>query len=135
MAKKYSVTVNGTVYDVIVEELGATAAPAPVAAPKAAPAPVAAPAATPAPAAAPAPAPAAPVSAGAGEPVEAPLNGTVLSVNVAVGASVKSGDTLCVLEAMKMENEIVAPRDGKITSVAAQKGATVAAGDLLFTLA
>ena len=122
MAKQYSVTVNGTVYDVIVEELGATAAPAPVAAPKAAPAPVAAPAATPAPAA-------------AGEPVEAPLNGTVLSVNVAVGASVKSGDTLCVLEAMKMENEIVAPRDGKITSVAAQKGATVAAGDLLFTLA
>lgn len=124
MAKQYSVTVNGTVYDVIVEELGASAAPAPAAAPKAAPAPAAAPAAAPAPAA-----------TGAGEKIEAPLNGTVLSVNVAVGATVKSGETLCVLEAMKMENEIVAPRDGKITSVAAQKGATVAPGDVLFTIA
>ena len=130
MAKQYSVTVNGTVYDVIVEELGASAAPAPAAAPKAAPAPAAAPVAVPAPAAAPAPA-----ATGAGEKIEAPLNGTVLNVNVAVGASVKSGETLCVLEAMKMENEIVAPRDGKITSVAAQKGATVAPGDVLFTIA
>ena len=124
MAKQYSVTVNGTVYDVIVEELGASAAPAPAAAPKAAPAPAAAPVAAPAPAA-----------TGAGEKIEAPLNGTVLSVNVAVGATVKSGETLCVLEAMKMENEIVAPLDGKITSVAAQKGATVAPGDVLFTIA
>lgn len=135
MAKQYSVTVNGTVYDVIVEELGATSAPVAKAVPVPAPAPAPAAAPAPAPAAAPAPAPAAPAVSGAGEPVEAPLNGTVLSVNVAVGASVKAGDTLCVLEAMKMENEIVAPHDGKITSVAAQKGATVAAGDLLFTLA
>ena len=136
MAKQYSVTVNGTVYDVIVEELGASAAPAPAAAPKAAPAPAAAPVAAPAPAAAPAPTAApAPAATGAGEKIEAPLNGTVLNVNVAVGASVKSGETLCVLEAMKMENEIVAPRDGKITSVAAQKGATVAPGDVLFTIA
>lgn len=128
MAKQYSVTVNGNVYDVVVEEIGAAAAPAAVpAAPKAAPAPAAAPAA--------APAPAAPVQAGAGEPVEAPLNGTVLKINVANGDAVKAGDTLCVLEAMKMENEIVAPKDGKITSVVAQKGATVNAGDVLFTLA
>lgn len=130
MAKQYTVTVNGNVYDVIVEEVGATVS-APVA-PVSAPAPVSA---TPAPAAAPAPvaAPAAP--AGSGEPVEAPLNGTVLSVNVNVGDTVKAGDVLCVLEAMKMENDISAPRDGKITSVVASKGSTVNAGDILFTLA
>lgn len=130
MAKQYSVTVNGNVYDVIVEEVGATySAPAAVvAAPTAAPVQTAAPApvAAPAPAAAP---------AGAGEPIEAPLNGTVLKINVANGDTVKSGDVLCVLEAMKMENDIVAPKDGKITSVVAQKGASVNAGDVLFTLA
>ena len=117
--KNLKITVNGVAYDVQVEETNGAAVPA---APAEAPAP--------APAAAPAPA-----VSGEGEKIEAPLNGTVLSVNVAVGAAVKSGETLCVLEAMKMENEIVAPRDGKITSVAAQKGATVAPGDVLFTLA
>ena len=126
MAKQYSVTVNGNVYDVIVEEVGATySAPAATAAPVAA--------ATPVKAEAPAPVAAAP--AGAGEPVEAPLNGTVLKINVSNGDIVKSGDVLCVLEAMKMENDIVAPKDGKITSVVAQKGASVNAGDVLFTLA
>ena len=130
MAKQYSVTVNGVVYDVTVEEVGAVAS-----APVAAPAPIAAPApvAAQAPAAAPAPAPVA--APGAGEPVNAPLNGTVLKINVENGATVKSGDVLCVLEAMKMENDIVAPRDGKITSVVAQKGASVNSGDVLFTLA
>ena len=77
--------------------------------------------AAPKPAAPAAPA-AAPAPAGAGDPVEAPLNGTVLSVNVKVGDTVKAGDVLCVLEAMKMENDIAAPKDGKITSVVAQKG-------------
>ena len=131
MAKQYIVTVNGVVYDVVVEEVGAVAS-APVAAPAVAPAPVAAPApaAAPAPTAAPAPA-----AAGAGDPINAPLNGTVLKINVENGSTVKSGDVLCVLEAMKMENDIVAPRDGKITYVVAQKGATVNSGDVLFTLA
>ena len=63
------------------------------------------------------------------------MPGTILSVNVEAGKSIKKGDVLVILEAMKMENEIVAPRDGKITSVAAQKGATVAPGDVLFTIA
>ena len=132
MAKQYSVTVNGTVYDVIVEEVGAVSAPLAVAPA----APVAAPAPTPAPApAAPvaAPAPAAP--AGNGQKIDAPLNGTVLDVKVSNGASVKKGDLLFIIEAMKMENEILAPADGTITSVVAQKGATVNAGDTLATLA
>lgn len=134
MAKQYSVRVNGVVYDVVVEETGTVAsAPVAPAAPVAAPAPVQAPVATPAPVAP--TAPAAPVSAGAGEPINAPLNGTVLKVNVENGASVKAGDVLLVLEAMKMENDIVAPKDGKITSVATTKGATVNSGDLLFTIA
>ena len=101
MAKQYSVTVNGNVYDVTVEEVGSAVFTAP-AAPAAAPAAhVSAPAAAPKPAA-PAPPAAAPAPAGAGDPVEAPLNGTVLSVNVKVGDTVKAGDVLCVLEAMKM---------------------------------
>ena len=139
MAKQYSVTVNGNVYDVIVEEIGGTVS-APVVAAPVATAPVAAPAAHVSPVqatpAAPAtPAPAAPAQAGAGEPVEAPLNGTVLKINVAVGDTVKAGDVLCVLEAMKMENDIPAHKDGKITSIVATKGASVNAGDVLFTLA
>ena len=120
MINNYRVTVNGTVYDVTVEETGEAASPAPAISP--APAvPAAAPAVTKA------PAPAAP--AGAGDKIEAPLNGTILRINTNVGAAVKAGDVLCVLEAMKMENDIVAPRDGKITSVIASKGASVNAGD------
>ena len=69
-----------------------------------------------------------------GTKVEAPMPGTILSVNVANGAAVKKGDVLLVLEAMKMENEIMAPKDGKITSVNVAKGATVNSGDLLFTI-
>ena len=130
MAKKYIVTVNGTGYEVIVEEaaLGANFVAAPAAAP--------APAASPAPAAAPAPE-AAPASAAApadGVKINAPLPGTVLKVLVSAGASVKKGDVLCVLEAMKMENDIVAPQDGTVASVSATQGASVNTGDLLFVI-
>ena len=108
--KKYTITVNGTAYEVEVEEAGVVAS-APKAAPKAAPAPAAAPA----PKAAPAPAPkaAAPVAAGA-TTVSAPMPGKVLSINVKAGDAVKSGDVLLILEAMKMQNEIMAPADGTI---------------------
>ena len=108
-------------------------APAPVAPASVAPA---APAANPAPA--PAAAPATPAASSAapadGEKINAPLPGNVLDVKVSVGASVKKGDILCILEAMKMENEIVAPCDGTVATVAATKGSTVNTGDLLFVI-
>lgn len=109
--KKYKVNVNGTVYEVTVEAMDGAAA-----------------AASPAPVAAPAPA-AAPVSGG--EKVCAPMPGTILDVRVSNGASVKKGDILFILEAMKMENEIMAPCDGTIASVSAAKGAAVDSGALL----
>ena len=126
--KRYSVTVNGVVYDVAVEEVTG-AAPAPVAA---APAPVAAPA----PQAAPAPAakPQAP-AADAKVSVAAPMPGNILAVNVKVGDKVAKGAVLCILEAMKMENEVMAPDAGTVTSVTVSKGSTVQAGDVLVTLA
>mgnify|MGYP004470285883 FL=1 len=128
--KRFSVTVNGKAYDVAVEEITG-AAPAPVAA---APAPVAAaPAPAPAPAAASAPA-AAPV-AGAGEKVQAPMPGTILDIKVAVGDTVSRGQTVVILEAMKMENDIVASCDGKITSILVSKGDTVNSDDVLVTIA
>ncbi len=127
--KNYRITVNGTTYDVAVEDLGAehTPAAAPTATPAAAPA-----AAKPAPAAPSAPAPAA---AGAGSiSVTAPMPGKILSVKVSVGQSVKKGDVVLILEAMKMENEVVAPEDGTIASVNVSVGAAVEAGDTLATL-
>ena len=132
--KRYSITVNGTVYDVVVEEAdasGYTAPAAPVAAPVQA-APTAAPAA---PVAAPKPAPK-PVAAGStgATQVTAPMPGTILDVKVSVGQSVKKGDVICVLEAMKMENDIPAPADGVIASVNVQKGASVSANDILASL-
>lgn len=134
--KRYSVTVNGTVYDVVVEEVdanGVVSAPvvsAPVAAPVAAPvqaAPVA-PAAQ-----KPVAKPVATGSTGATQ-VTSPMPGTILDVKVSVGQSVKKGDVICVLEAMKMENDIPAPADGVIASINVQKGASVAANDLLASL-
>lgn len=118
--KKFNVTVNGNKYEVEVEEIGGgVASVAPVSAPVAAPAPAAAPKAA---------------GAAGSVKVEAPMPGTVLKVNVKVGDSVKSGDTVLVLEAMKMENEIAAPADGVIASINVSQGATVETGDILVTL-
>lgn len=122
--KNYTITVNGTPYNVTVEE----GAGAPVAA-----APVAAPAAAPAPAPAAAPAPATQGTAGSVK-VEAPMPGTILDVKVSVGDSVSSGSVLCILEAMKMENEIVAPQDGTVASVNVSMGDSVEAGQVIITL-
>lgn len=130
--KKFRINVNGVDHIVEVEELSSSASVAPAAAPAAAPAPVAAPApapATAAPAAAPAPAPA------GGQTVTAPMPGNILKVNVTAGQAVKAGQVLCVLEAMKMENEIMAPCDGKVAQVLVSKGATVDTDAPLVTLA
>ena len=124
--KKYNITVNGTSYEVVVEEVTGGAVSAPVAAPVAAAAPKAA---------APAPKKTAPAGAQGGVSVTSPMPGNILAVKVSVGQSVKKGDTICVLEAMKMENDIPAPQDGVIASINVQKGASVAANDVLATLA
>ncbi len=124
--KNYRITVNGTAYDVAVEELGAGTVPAaaPVATPVAAPV-----AAAPAPAAAPA------ASGSAGSVVvSSPMPGKILGVKANVGAAVKQGDVILVLEAMKMENEVVAPQDGTIASINVSTGDSVEAGDTLATL-
>ena len=126
--KKYNITVNGNTYEVLVEEIGG-AASAPVAAPVFT-APVAAPAAA-APAAPKAAAPAGPAGA---NKVTAPMPGNILDVKVSAGQAVKKGDVICVLEAMKMENDIPAPCDGVVASVNVQKGASVAAGDVLASI-
>ena len=109
--KKYRVTVNGTAYEIELEELTGAA-------------PVSAPAAP----AAPAPVAAAPAG---GEQVTSPMPGNILAVNVAAGDTVKRGQVLMVLEAMKMENEIMCTCDGKVVSVNTSKGATVESGTLL----
>jgi biotin carboxyl carrier protein len=135
--KNYTITVNGTAYEVTVEEnTGSTfqaAAPkaAPVAAPKAAP--VAAPAAAPA-AKAEAPAPAAPAGSAGSIKVNAPMPGKILAVKASVGQAVKRGDVLMILEAMKMENEIVAPENGTVASTNVSVGDMVESSTLLATL-
>ena len=118
--KNYTITVNGNVYDVVVEEAGAGAAPAPrpVAAPKAAP--------KPAPKAA---------AAGAGSiRVEAGAAGKVFKIEAKVGQTVKAGDAVVIIEAMKMEIPVVAPKDGTVASIDVAVGDAVEAGALLATL-
>ena len=109
--KKYKVTVNGTASEIELEELTGAAPAAATAAPVPTPAPAAAPA--------------------GGEQVTSPMPGTILAINVAAGDTVKRGQVLMVLEAMKMENEIMCPCDGKIASVNTSKGASVESGTLL----
>lgn len=118
--KNYTITVNGNVYDVTVEEGASTGAvaTAPVAK-KAAPAPKAA----------------APAGAQGSVKVNAPMQGKILSVKGAAGQAVKKGDVILILEAMKMENEIVAPQDGTVASINVNKGDTVEAGQTIITLA
>ena len=134
---KYNVTLNGKIYEVDVTETDAVVtgisqvpvmapvAAAPVA-PVAAPAPAAAPEA---PAAAPAPVAAAPVADGT--QIKAPMPGTVLAIKKNVGDAVKAGDVVVVLEAMKMENDIVAPCDGTVKSINTTKGSSVNTDDIL----
>ena len=129
--RKFLINVNGTSYNVEVEELNGSAAPAVAPAPAAAaPAPVAAPAPAAAPAATPAAAAPVPPVAG-GTQVKCPQPGAILEVRVHVGDSVKEGDVLMILEAMKMENEILAPVTGKVLGVQVSKGTNANAGDIL----
>ena len=121
--KNYRITVNGNVYDVTVEETGAGTAPAaPAVAPKAAPK------------AAPAAAPKAAAGAQGGVKITAPMPGKVLSVKAPVGTAVTKGQVVMILEAMKMENEIVAPQDGTVASIDVAVGGSVEAGAVLATL-
>ena len=126
--KKYNVTVNGVTYEVVVEEAGEVAAApasqapqtAAPAAPKAAPAPAAKPAAT--------------KPAAGAKTVNAPMPGNILKVNVKVGDAVKKNDLICILEAMKMENEIFAAEDGTVTAINTPQGTSVNTGDAIVTL-
>ena len=120
--KNYTITVNGTVYEVSVEEGGAGSAPVRAAAPKAAPK---------APAAAPAPAAAAPAGA---TTVEAPMPGKILNIKVSEGQAVKFGEVVVIMEAMKMETEIVAPADGTVAQILVKAGDAVDTGAALVTL-
>ena len=124
---KYIVTLNGMDYEVEVDQLKEAIVTnvVPTAAPVVA-APAAAPAASPA---APAAAPAA--VSGSGTPVKSPMPGTILSVNVSEGKAVNEGDVLFILEAMKMENEIVAPTSGTVNKIVASKGSSVATDEVL----
>ncbi len=115
LMKKYNVVVNGTPYEVEIELCSENEAKS--AAPKAA-APAAAPAAS-----------------GAGEKITAPMPGNILDIKVNVGDTVQSGQVLFILEAMKMENEIMAGADGKITSIGVTKGQSVESGTVLCTIA
>lgn len=111
--KTYKITVNGKTYMVEVEEAGANETAAPAQATQSAPVSH---------------------SSGHGEPVEAPIQGTLLSIKVSQGDSVKKGQVLAILEAMKLENEIACPIDGVISSISAKEGQVVDSGDLLMTI-
>ena len=124
---KYKITLNGKTYEVEVEEGQAMLVDEYEAYKPAAPARAAAPA--------PAAAPAAPTAVAAGEVVAAPMPGNILKVSCSQGQAVKAGDILVVLEAMKMENEILAPRDGTVAQVVTTKGAVVDTGAPLVVLA
>lgn len=119
--KSYTITVNGTAYDVTVEETAGGSTAAVPAAKKAAPAKKA-------------PAKAAASGTKGSVSVSAPMPGKILSVKASVGQQVKKGDVIIILEAMKMENEIVAPQDGTIASIDTNEGASVEAGNVLATL-
>ena len=124
--KNYTITVNGNAYDVTVEETGASSAPVAAAPKAAAPAPKAAPAPAAAPAAK------AAVAAGAGEKsIDAPMPGKIVKLVASEGQAVKAGDVLLILEAMKMQNEILADCGGTVKAINAQVGANVQAGDTL----
>lgn len=116
--KNYTITVNGNTYDVTVEENGAGTAPAAAAAPKAAPKKAAAPKA----------------AAAGGTPINAPMNGTIVEVKVKVGDKVTNGTVVAVLEAMKMENDIVSDRDGVVAAVCVNKGDSVETGAAVVTI-
>lgn len=125
--RQFNITVNGVAYQVSVDEVAAgtaapVAAPAPVAA---APAPVAAPVPVAKPAAAP---------VAGGTKISSPMPGTILDIKCKVGDSVKKGTILLILEAMKMENEIIAPIDGTVKQIAVNKGASVSSGDLMVVI-
>ncbi len=129
---KYKVTLNGRTYEVEVDQDQAMLvdeyeayAPAPAAAPAAA-APAAAPAAA---------APAAPANVAAGEPVKSPMPGNILKILVTAGQKVNEGDVLIILEAMKMENEIVSPKAGTVAQILVDKGAVVETGATLAVIA
>ena len=125
--KSYTITVNGTAYEVTVEENGNAAAPVAAAAPKAAaPAPKAAPAA--------APKAAAPAAGAGAVKVTASVPGKVVKVAASVGQAVKAGDSVIILESMKMEIPVVAPQDGTVASIDVAEGASVENGDTLATM-
>jgi glutaconyl-CoA/methylmalonyl-CoA decarboxylase subunit gamma len=130
--RQFNITVNGVGYQVSVEEVAAGAvahAPVAVSAPVAAAAPVAvaAPVAAPAPAAKPAP-------VAGGTKINSPMPGTILDIRSKVGDSVKKGTILLILEAMKMENEIMSPVDGTVKQIAVSKGSSVSSGDLMVVI-